>query len=69
MNRTVIHHRTNKVCMCCNTAAKRLARKCKTCGVPAIWRAPTCEEIQAYEANRARMETVLNELLAMADAE
>lgn len=53
-----------KVCSCCHTKANtKLQRVCKRCGVPAIWRAPNCDEIAAETARVNQFHNTLKELM------
>lgn len=56
---------TFKLCRCCGSKAKPMPlrkRVCPVCKVPAIWDAPTAEQIAAYEAENTRREALIQEL-------
>jgi len=52
-----------KICRCCGTKASLRARKCKPCGVPAIWDKPTEKQLAEHAAKMQRMEELAKELL------
>lgn len=52
-----------KVCSCCNSQAGMRKCVCPICKVPAIWREPTADELAAREADRDRLETLLQSFL------
>jgi hypothetical protein len=55
---------TFKICRNCGTKASLRARKCKPCGVPAIWDKPTPDQIEAERMRNQRMAELAAQLLA-----
>jgi hypothetical protein len=55
---------TFKICRCCGTKASLRARKCKPCGVPAIWDKPTIEQVEVERMRKQRMADLAAQLLA-----